>query len=620
MVSTRQLLQSAHRTAAMFYQVFGHGNYDVPHGVRPDELNFPRFAASFHKLLEHESSASSAVAGLLTSTPGGGEDNYNRLLSALRVGSASSNFNTADFNNLNLLNRTPPGGLRPRILINPRSSKSLSIKGSDPVSPDVSRILYGASNLARLLGEISFSSEETAAEITEVYAQSLLRTSNLGQYSGSDTTLAINALNSFDSRFIWGYDATGNPITAATRTVTADNLFRGPTMGDLEGDYLSVFLKIKRPPLFPAGCSPEVSDLIGASQFANLLGEPLAVPLGADEWFGLTVDDYVKIQNAEVPVQYRPGFFSGRTPIQTGRDIGNYVHVDNSYEEYIRAADILTASQIPRSDNSPYTDGPIPRYKNEGDGPTLGPPDAWGLIGGVRILAERATFAQKWLVARRARPEVMAALIHLAMIKGNAALVGPQKLNLAYFNRPPVKALLDRVSQDNQTRNGGEANYLLSQMFPEGSPAHPSWPSAHATIAGACVTVIKAIFDDCAEWFVPDTNDVVIVGHELDKLASNIALARDFAGVHFRRDGEDGIRLGEEIAIRYLQDHARTYREEFRTCDGFKLTKRNGTRICITPDSIEELAPCPEAMTARAQLRTRFLRRETRRFYGKENL
>jgi len=242
------------------------------------------------------------------------------------------------------------------------------------------------------------------------------------------------------------------------------------------------------------------------------------------------------------------------------------------------------------------------------------------MIGSVRNLAERATFTQKWLVARRARPEVMAALIHLAMIEGNTDLVGPQKLNLAYFNRPEVQALLDRVSQENQARNGGEANYLLSQMFPEGSPGHPAWPSAHATIAGACVTVIKAIFDDCTEWCIPGTNEVVIVGHELDKLASNIALARDFAGVHFRRDGEDGIRLGEEIAIRYLQDHARTYREEFRSCDGFKLTKRNGTRICITPDSIQEIAACPEAMTARAQLSTRFLSRETRRLHGKENL
>src|SRR3954452_19188230 len=98
MVSTRQLLQSAQHTLATFYQVFGHGNYEVPHGVTPDELNFPRFAASFHKLFEHEPSASSALAGLLTSTPAGGEDNYNKLLSALRVCSASSGFNTADFN------------------------------------------------------------------------------------------------------------------------------------------------------------------------------------------------------------------------------------------------------------------------------------------------------------------------------------------------------------------------------------------------------------------------------------------------------------------------------------------------------------------------------------------
>jgi hypothetical protein len=157
------------------------------------------------------------------------------------------------------------------------------------------------------------------------------------------------------------------------------------------------------------------------------------------------------------------------------------------------------------------------------------------------------------------------------------------------LNWPKVKALLNRVNQDNQSRGGGPDNYLLSQMYPEGSPAHPSWPSDHATIAGACVTVIKAIFDDRAPWRTP-TGQVVIVGDELDKLASNIALARDFAGVHFRSDGEHGIRLGEEIAIRYLQDQVRTYREHFRQGHrGFALTKRDGTHIYIRPESIEHL-------------------------------
>jgi hypothetical protein len=144
--------------------------------------------------------------------------------------------------------------------------------------------------------------------------------------------------------------------------------------------------------------------------------------------------------------------------------------------------------------------------------------------------------------------------------------------------------------------------YLLSQVFPEASPAHPAWTSGHATVAGACVTVIKAIFDDTQPLrqqvdgnppppFTDEHGRPLTVGGELDKLASNIALGRNFGGVHFRSDGEHGILLGEKVAIRFLQDHLRTYREKFRSHadpDGkrpfFELTKRNGQRIHITAD------------------------------------
>ena len=77
------------------------------------------------------------------------------------------------------------------------------------------------------------------------------------------------------------------------------------------------------------------------------------------------------------------------------------------------------------------------------------------------------------------------------------------------------------------------------------------------------------------------------VGSELDKLASNIALGRDFAGVHCCADGDEGILLGEEVAIRLLQDRARIYNEQ--GFNGFELTKRNGQRIRITANEVINL-------------------------------
>lgn len=487
--SPRQELEERQRNKATRHQEDGY-EYDVPHGGTPDELAFPRHAASFHKLLQHEPAGTVSgglpVGGLLTdSGPDNGMQNYKDLVEGLDTAAPpSSDFDSAKLDNLKLQNRTPkdpsnPGGprLRPRVLIDPRASKALSMEGADSVSLDVSGILYGAPDSPRLLNEISFSSEETAAEIIELYAMALLRGFQLGTYGAApDANLAVAALNSFGAKYVWGYDAGHNPITAKTRLVTTQNLFRGPTAGDLSGDYLSVFLTLPRPPLFPSGCAPDVATLIGASQFAGLLGEPLLVPLGIDQYFGITFDDFVDLQNAKVPVPYPPGFFTGRTPIATGRDIGNYVHVDSAYEEHIRAVDILIGNQVPTSRNSPYSDKPPPSpYENEGNGPTLGPPDAWGLVGAVRIAAERSAFAQKWLIHRRARPEVLAGLIHLAM-NGNTDLEG--KLPAILFTQPEVRDLLDRVNQDNQSRGGGQNNYLCRRCFPRAHlPTHPGHPT-----------------------------------------------------------------------------------------------------------------------------------------------
>src|SRR5947199_383938 len=74
--------------------------------------------------------------------------------------------------------------------------------------------------------------------------------------------------------------------------------------------------------------------------------------------------------------------------------------------------------------------------------------------------------------------------------------------------------------------------------------------------------------------------------------SKSFSSGRNFAGVHYRSDGEHGILIGEEVAIHYLQDHLREYREEFRQQCGprnFVLTKRNGVRICITPNSVQEI-------------------------------
>ena len=104
-------------------------------------------------------------------------------------------------------------------------------------------------------------------------------------------------------------------------------------------------------------------------------------------------------------------------------------------------------------------------------------------------------------------------------------------------------------------------SFLLPQAYSEGSPTHPSYPAGHGAVAGSCVTVLKACFKE--DFVLPEPviasvdgstlepyqGDDLTVGNELNKLANNIAIGRNFAGVHYRQDGVQGLFCGEQQAI-----------------------------------------------------------------------
>jgi len=76
------------------------------------------------------------------------------------------------------------------------------------------------------------------------------------------------------------------------------------------------------------------------------------------------------------------------------------------------------------------------------------------------------------------------------------------------------------------------------------------------------------------------TGASLTVGGERNNLASNIALGRDAAGVHYRSDRVEGIKVGEAIAISILRDTATLYNEVF---PGFSFTKYDETPVTISP-------------------------------------
>ena len=107
---------------------------------------------------------------------------------------------------------------------------------------------------------------------------------------------------------------------------------------------------------------------------------------------------------------------------------------------------------------------------------------------------------------------------------------------------------------------------------------------------GACATILKAFFNE--DYPIPhpveataDGLDLVAwkgqplsLGNEINKLANNVALGRNAAGVHFRSDSINGLLVGEEQALGLLCDYSRTYNERF---SGFVLSTFRGEKVKI---------------------------------------
>ena len=123
---------------------------------------------------------------------------------------------------------------------------------------------------------------------------------------------------------------------------------------------------------------------------------------------------------------------------------------------------------------------------------------------------------------------------------------------------------------------------------------HTSYGSGHATVAGAAVTMLKALFDETQliknpmvptvdgqkliPYIAPSGEPPLTLGGELNKLVSNISQGRNIAGVHWRSDAVESNALGEAATISMLKDMRRTFSEPF---NGYTFTKFDGTTITV---------------------------------------
>lgn len=399
----------------------------------------------------------------------------------------------------------------------------------------------------------ALASAETAGEMVECYWHALLRDVPFNEYGSNALSItAINGLNALS-------DFKGPKIGGS---VTGQTLFRGNTPGDLVGPFISQFLYL------PVPYGP-ATNYDGSGSLAVAYQAQVVPQTGTLNDFMVDFTTWHNVQKGKNPTATL-SYTSTRTFIRNARDLGDYVHQDTPQGPYLNAANILLGFGSDALDpNNPYLDNPT-----QGAFTTYGTPDILYLVSVVSEIALRAAWYQKWLVHRRVRPEFVGFLAQ----QEKTGAISP------FLHSD----LINSTALSNTFATFG--TYFLPQAYPEGSPTHPSYPAGHATCAGATVTILKAFFnenyvipspvspDGSNETLVSYSDNQLTVGNELNKLAANISLGRDMAGVHYRSDGTQGMLLGEKIALALLEDEGFTRNIPF---NGFTVTKFDGTQVTI---------------------------------------
>jgi hypothetical protein len=390
--------------------------------------------------------------------------------------------------------------------------------------------------------------------------------------------------------------------------ITLQTLFRSGLRDEQFGPLVSQFF------IRPIGFGTQTIDqkqvpYIAKRDFLTSHGDWLLAQNTGKDKYGR---DYGSCNNYSDQLHRGASYYPTGNPVRyiaTMRDIARFVNRDALHQAYFNAALFLLGIGAPLDEGNPYRGN---RYSRELPFATLGGPDLLTLVSEVASRALKVVWRQKWLVHRRCRPEVMGGLIQMQR-NGFGGTMRDYRLPTSLPGTPDFQAklndTLNAVQTHNAALNGGAGTLFLPMAFSAGSPNHPAYGAGHATVAGACVTVLKAWFDedvslqkifddanasaltgkvtpsdppggpfkllqpgyrqtgvslegfcDPQEYTGGDANKIT-VGGELNKIASNVAMGRSMGGVHWRTDNTRSLRLGEEIAIEILRKRSAEYAE-----------------------------------------------------------
>ena len=438
----------------------------------------------------------------------------------------------------------------------------------------------------------AIGSDSLAMEMAEVYLMALLRDVPFTDYEKSAAVKhAAHALDCMPRRGIAG--------ARRTAKITPSNIFRGEGPGVNDGPLISQFLLVGTVDITKPKDKAQARGINSCDSGMIEYGAQLI-----DQRVRTAVPTLDFMQNLKTWLHVQRGFdvpniedenfvqagdkkLPHRRFVTTARDMATYVHFDQLYQAYLNACLILLSSKAEFQPGLPHAKAS--RTKGFAQ---FGGPHILTLVTEVATRALKAVRYQKFTQHRRGRPEQLAGLIsqykHFEGKPSNPfAVMKPlvDNLDRVMFGKT---LLLQAVWEHN---NG--SGYFLPMAFPEGSPMHPAYGAGHATVAGACVTTLKAFFDTNQK-----IQDVYVAGDtgrtlkktnvakpltlegELNKLAANISIGRNMAGVHYYTDYSESLKMGEQIALGILEEQMFTYPEKVvmrlrKFLDGRKVVLRN---------------------------------------------
>ncbi|HEV7671246.1 MAG TPA: phosphoesterase [Thermoanaerobaculia bacterium] len=403
------------------------------------------------------------------------------------------------------------------------------------------------------------ASREYATQLAELYWMSVLHDVPHLEYPSSP--LVKQACE--DLSRLSGNPGPRDPTTGK---VTPQTLFRAPYPGVTDGPPVSQIL-LQRFRYDGIPINPKISTNLAGGDFLTHPAEWLDALNGFVKW----------------PPQEEPRDPVSRF-IRNGRDLARLSAQDDIYSLYLRSFIVLAGVAGVRTTQA----NPYMKSNRQFGFPTFGAAHLAQLLGGVHVA--RNAFYVKWNVHRYLRPEQGGGLVHFLKTGKREYPIHDDLM------KSPVLDLRFEANQKvNKDRLGIEqGSYLLPQMT-YGAPTHPSYVSVHATFAGACITILKAWYDETVPWPEPvqpnaDGTELIpyvagkdgpplTIGGELNKLCSNITFGRNSLGVHYRVDSEQGNHLGEECALRTLAEQKATVPQP--SFSGFTLTRFNGEKVTV---------------------------------------